>query len=105
MASILDLISAVLIAPGRRTGRVVIEDAGIIEAVVMRPTLRRVRGRHPPVGVHHHVIRHRVRTQPQATTSGGPGDINVEKATRQPRAPELRSTIVSCPMKGSASSS
>lgn len=56
MASILDLISAVLIAPGRRTGRVMIEDAGIIEAVVMRPTLRRVRGRHPPVGVHHHVI-------------------------------------------------
>nr|EJI95627.1 hypothetical protein JVH1_6900 [Rhodococcus sp. JVH1] len=49
MASILDLISAVLMAPGRRIGRVVIEDAGVIEAVVMGPTLRRVRGRHPPV--------------------------------------------------------
>ena len=37
MASILVLISAVLIAPLRRTGgREVIEDAGIIEAVVMR---------------------------------------------------------------------
>ena len=36
MASILVLISAVLIAPLRRTGgREVIEDAGLIEAVVM----------------------------------------------------------------------
>ena len=36
MASILALISAVLIAPLRRTGgREVIEDAGIIEAVLM----------------------------------------------------------------------
>ncbi|MFC9761848.1 hypothetical protein [Rhodococcus jostii] len=40
------LISAVLIAPLRRTGgREVIEDAGIIEAVVMRvPFSNRVRG-------------------------------------------------------------
>jgi len=54
MASILDLISAVLMAPGRRIGRVVIEAVGVIEAVVMCPTFRRVRGRHPPVCVHHH---------------------------------------------------
>jgi hypothetical protein len=46
MASILALISAVLMLPLRRTGgREVIEDAGIIEAVVMRALpFRRVRG-------------------------------------------------------------
>lgn len=46
MASILALISAVLIAPVRRTGvREGIEDVGIIEAVVMRALpSHRVRG-------------------------------------------------------------
>ncbi|QYB07711.1 hypothetical protein I1A62_26240 [Rhodococcus sp. USK10] len=54
MASILALISAVLIAPLRRTGgREVIEDAGIIEAVVMRalPFIVSADSAHP-VGVH-----------------------------------------------------
>ncbi|AHK35446.1 hypothetical protein [Rhodococcus opacus] len=54
MASIRALISAVLMPPLRRTGgHEVIEDAGIIEAVVMRALLsNRVRGLGTPVGVH-----------------------------------------------------